>query len=324
VNCELARGLEQLRFASPSETWAIGCNFGPAGTGDYVVIHSKDAGHTWTEIPWAHQHATAPGFSFLDANRGWITSWSPAGDPRIMRTSDRGEHWVKVSGRSVQHLHFFDESNGFGANGTKFLRTEDAGRNWSETEIPKVRMIDRLFFLSRELGWAAGTDGAEFVVFRTADGGRTWVQSRSEAPERIANVTDLFFADSQRGWLITWHGDDGGTHLFSTNDGGTTWTRSLDGSFQGPYKWARVVRFVTASTGFVFETEEPVQCPGCGREERAARARSTLVYTSDGGAHWKKRTLPHTVYDCEVFDGDLKCSAGSDGAEFLLLTVHPK
>jgi hypothetical protein len=52
--------------------------------------------------------------------------------------------------------------------------------------------------------------------------------------------------------------------------------------------------------------------------------RHLMVYTFDGGAHWTKQILSHPVYDCQIFEGDLRCSAGGKLSGFGLLTVHPK
>jgi photosystem II stability/assembly factor-like uncharacterized protein len=113
----------------------------------------------------------------------------------------------------------------------------------------------------------------------------------------------MFFVDQDRGWLTTWNLDYHGSYLFSTVDGGKHW--APDPAFQGKDKWAREVRFLSKERGFVFVEE--------------AKGHS-LMYTTDGGAHWSRHALPRSVYDCQVFEGDLLCSA--DG--FRLLTLHPK
>ncbi len=317
VGCKIAFELGRIQFISRNEAWAVGCNYPPPGAngaGDFVVVHTKDAGHTWRELPQTRQHAGdadgPPAFSFLDAARGWIAWWDPADEPKIIRTQDGGKHWRGVSHEFLQKTRFFDDSRGFGAEVTKFLRTTDGGRSWTETEIPHVRFIDRMLFLTPDIGWIAGTDGSAFFVLRTTNGGRDWEESRTTPPAEVANVRDLFFLDQNRGWLITWHFNDSGTHLFSTGDGGRNWKPELDSSFQGKGKWAGVVRFVSEKNGFVFE--------------RDASNGQNLIYTTDGGANWRKQTLPQSVYDCQVFQGDLLCSSGNWPPGFRLLSLHPK
>jgi photosystem II stability/assembly factor-like uncharacterized protein len=310
VGCKTAFQLGRIQFISRSEAWAVGYSYPPAGAqgaGDFIVVHTKDAGHTWREVSQTRQHAGdedgPPAFSFLDAARGWIAWWNPADEPQMIRTRDGGQHWQNVSHEFLQKVRFFDDSRGYGAEVKTFLRTSDGGRSWTETEIPHVRFIDRMLFLTPDIGWIAGTDGKDFFVFRTTNGGRDWEESRANPPAGLILVRDLFFFDQNRGWLITLHDNDQGTHLFATLDGGKSWTPELDSSFQGKGKWADVVRFVSDKNGFVFEEAN----------------RHSLIYTTDGGANWHKQTLPHSVYDCQVFEGDLLCSSG-----FRLLSLHPK
>jgi photosystem II stability/assembly factor-like uncharacterized protein len=313
VGCKIAAGLGRIQFVSRSEAWAVGCSYAPPGSqgaGDFIAIHTKDAGRTWREVPQTGQHAGdadgPPAFSFLDAVRGWIAWWNPADEPKMIRTRDGGQHWQDVSQEFLQKVRFFDDSRGYGTEVTKFHRTNDGGRTWTETQIPHVRFIDRMVFLTPELGWIAGTDGKDLFVLRTTNGGLDWEESRTTPPKELAEVRDLFFLDQNRGWLITWHSNDTGTYLFSTVDGGRNWAPEPDSSFQGKGNWAGVVRFVSRGSGFVFVEAK----------------RHGFLYTTDGGAHWYKQALPRFVYDCQVFEGDLLCSSGPSG--FGLLTLHPK
>jgi photosystem II stability/assembly factor-like uncharacterized protein len=307
-DCKIAVGLAQLQFTTAAEGWATGCNFGPEGTGDYVVVHTADGGRTWKELPQTYQHAGSPALSFPTPEDGWITWWNPADLPSMIRTVDGGKHWDMASGIYLRTVRFFDSAHGIGAEGATFYKTESGGRAWKSAQIPNVRRIDRLFFLSRETGWVAGTDGRDLLVFRTVDGGTTWNEARTPAPSRIDDVADLYFLNSQRGWLITWHADNAGTYLFTTNNGGNSWARDSDASIQGPHRWARVVRFLSEQTGFVFETDE---------------ARSLMIVTHDGGASWRAEALSHPVYDCQLLGGDLRCSAGGAPTGFNVLSVHP-
>jgi photosystem II stability/assembly factor-like uncharacterized protein len=313
VGCKIGFELGRIQFVSRSEAWAVGDRYPPPGTqgaGDFIVVHTRDAGRTWRELPQTSRHAVPPAFSFLDAARGWIASSNPAGLPKMIRTGDGGAHWEQVSQEYLHEVSFFDESRGYGVEVTRFLRTNDSGRSWTKTQIPHLRFINRMIFLTSELGWIAGTDGKDFFVFRTTNGGRDWEDFRTTPPAGLADLRDLFFLDENRGWLITSHYNDDGTFLFSTLDGGRNWTAEADSSFQGKGKWAGVVRFVSEKRGFVFERDEGDQ--------------HSLIYTADGGAHWQKQTLPRSVHDCQVFEGDLLCSSGTRPEGFRLLTLHPK
>ena len=78
---------------------------------------------------------------------------------------------------------------------------------------------------------------------------------------------------------------------------------------------------LSESVGFVFDTERASQD---GAKEASAPTRYTLIYTGDGGIHWSRPQLPRPVYDCQVFEGALRCRAGCGPSAFGVLTVDPK
>ena len=312
LGCKIAAGLGRVQFVSRKDVWAAGPK-GDLGGGNFIVVHSTDAGRTWREVPQTHEYAGdqdgPPAFWFLDAMRGWV-AWRDFTDdePKMISTRDGGQHWQNVSQQELQRIQMVDDSRGYGTVAGEFYRTNDGGRSWVEIKIPDIAYIDHLFFLTPEIGWisgAAGVNGKDFFVLRTVNGGRDWEVSRGTPPRGPAGVRDLFFFDQQRGWLVTWGYSDDGSYLYSTVDGGKHWTADPDLSFQGRGKFASVVRFTSIERGFVFV------------EDNGQR----LVYTADGGRHWYKQAVPRFVYDCQVFEGDLLCSSAPG---FRLLTVHPK
>ncbi|MGB6941559.1 MAG: hypothetical protein WBE37_04045 [Bryobacteraceae bacterium] len=310
LGCKIAARLGEIQFVSRSEVWAVGSEDHPGGV-NVVVVHSTDAGHTWREVPQSQQYTDPDArlaFSFLDAARGWIDPLDVVADEgKMISTRDGGRHWRRVSQQFLQSMQFIDDRHGYGTVANEFFRTDDGGRSWVETKIPDIGFIDRLFFLTPELGWIAG-HGKDLLVFRTVNGGRDWEESRTTPPQQPDRVRDLFFFDQQRGWLTTWNhiGDGEGTYLYSTVDGRKHWTTDPDLSFQGKDKEANVVRFTSIERGFVFFLE--------GGQNR-------LAFTTDGGRHWYKQALPRYVDDCQVFAGDLMCSAQPG---FRLLTLHPR
>jgi len=314
LGCKTATGLGRVQFVSRKDVWAVGAD-GGRGAGTFVVVHSADAGRTWREVPQTHQYtgdpSGPPAFWFLDAMRGWIASWNPAEEPKMISTRDGGQHWQDVSQQPLQRLRMVDDSRGYGAEAETFLRTNDGGHSWVETKMPDVGFIDHLFFLTPEIGWISGTaggNGRDLFVFRTVNGGRDWEESRTTPPEQPFLVRDLFFLDRLRGWLVTWGFNDNGSYLYSTVDGGNRWAVDPDLSFQGKGKYASVVRFTSRERGFYFVDDRD-------------NGQNMLMYSLDGGTRWHKQAVREMVYDCQVFEGDLLCS-GWQG--FSLLTVHPK
>jgi photosystem II stability/assembly factor-like uncharacterized protein len=308
LGCKNADDLGEIQFISRSEFWGVGFEHVPNGV-NTIVVRSMDAGRTWREVPESQQYTDPDGrlaFSFLGPSRGWIDPLDVVADEgKMMGTRDGGQHWQRVSRQFLQSMKFVDDRHGYGTVANEFLRTDDGGRSWVGNKIPDVRFIDRMIFLTPDHGWIAGTDGKDFLVSRTVNGGSDWEQSRTTPALPPERVRDLFFFDQQFGWLITWNRIGEGAYLYFTVDGGKHWAQDPDLSFQGRGMLGNVIRFTSRETGFFFYLEG---------------ARQRLAYTTDGGAHWHKQALPGFVSDCQVLEGNMSCSAAPG---FRLLTLHP-
>jgi|ERR1051326_2556807 photosystem II stability/assembly factor-like uncharacterized protein len=336
--CQIARQLAEVHFVSKTEAWAVGFLFPyhGQGSGDYVMVHSVDGGRTWQEMVSSRMHAGAPTFAFLDERRGWISSMAPTGECAVRQTEDGGRHWKILSDSCIEISRFFTARQGYGVTSCEteqrcFTRTLDGGRRWKDSVLP-LQYVDKTFFVDAQAGWIAGKtrDGKE-VVLRTADGGNHWEASMVEAGPDVAEARDLFFADASHGWLISWAFNDGGTRLFKTVDGGKSWIADSDNSFQGKRKWLSAARFIDDKTGFAFNAvdtstsvpELPPGSDGYMRVDFGTGDKNHLLYTHDGGQHWNSFALPRQVYECQVLQGELLCSALFGESGLWLVRVHP-
>jgi len=92
--------------------------------------------------------------------------------------------------------------------------------------LPDGFRAQAISFVSADRGWILGTQpcgGANCTnVLRTIDGGDTWKKiGRIHAPltyDKLAGVTEVRFSDALHGWAF-------GPSLWSTVDGGATWTK---------------------------------------------------------------------------------------------------
>jgi hypothetical protein len=236
-------------------------------------------------------------------------------DPQVVGSRDGGQHWQQVSDRFLDWIQFFPGDLGYGTAQSRFLKTDDGGQKWTVGNFSELSSINRVLFLSPQIGWIAGSTSSSLALYRTVDGGITW--DRSQSLPAITNIRDLWFYDSDRGWIITQTTFDNEPYLFSTVDGGKTWKPESNTLFRGIHHLGTVVRFVSKETGFVFEDEITYS-----RSEPRAPS-NALRYTTDAGAHWHNQAIHYGVEDCQVFEGDLLCGATPrNGNGFGVLRLH--
>ena len=127
--------------------------------------------------------------------------------------------------------------------GTFILRSDDAGRSWTETMSPvEGSTVDGIVFSGRQSGWALvmwTIEGpGDVSLYRSRDGGKSW-KKVSEIPKRHhwGWPNGFTFSDDRNGTVGMFYGDAAGPEIeglwvLKTADGGRTWrgTRKLSGA----------------------------------------------------------------------------------------------
>ena len=107
-----------------------------------------------------------------------------------------------------------------GSGGT-WLRTLDGGKTWDHGVIAGLDTVDFRSIHAFDGNTAvAASAGQPAVIYRTEDGGRSWVKVHQEG---IAAFFDaIAFIDSRKGYVL---GDpiDGNWMILETLDGGKSW-----------------------------------------------------------------------------------------------------
>ena len=331
IGCKVAADLDRIQWLSRDQAWAIGWSFPPPGaqgSGDYVLVRTGDAGRTWRELPDTWQHAGPPAFWFLNASIGWFSCFNAycthdVAGAEVRRTIDAGSHWnIMTQKTAVFDMRFADELNGIAQAfdvGDPIVRTTDGGRTWSKVDPPHLKKAENVVLLSGQVAWVTDHEGEDLLIFRTTDGGRSFEESRTSLPSDWPIVREISFVDRNHGWIVLSHKQDDEVRLLQTTDGGRTWVPTAIPSVRSAI-WepqSDVLGFVSAQTGFVFstETEGP---PSWDPKDRK------VLFTSDGGVHWRQSSLPYSVRRCQALLGDLLCSADQKDSHFGILTLHPK
>ncbi|EGW41784.1 BNR/Asp-box repeat family protein [Desulfosporosinus sp. OT] len=199
---------------------------------------------------------------------------------------DADQAWVAISSRNEEKVHIL------------VFHTTDGGQTWHKTELPQGAKNRGPFywgaitFTDSRHGWLMAVysqHNCPAELFKTIDGGITWIQ--------IASVYDLVknnglpfggeisFRDPKIGWLVG-RLDPSIQLLYRTQDGGLTWQRQKLKLPVGYESGELSVRdspvFFSANEGLL----TAIYVPKNGQGNSA-----TILYTTkDGGQTWQSRT----------------------------------
>lgn len=241
--------------------------------------------------------------TMFTATRGWAVTQDR---DYLLYTADGGQTWLDATPSGITSLNiqpfFLDENTAwFSTNSTTsgtLYHTQDSGVTWTTSTLPFIRAS--YFFLNMNDGFALvsldAAAGSHYVaIYQTMDGGETWSEVFTHVPAESKSLPEsgtkngITFLDVNYGWI-------GGSipmtdyfYLYTTSDGGATWSQETDISLPGIYAdlyldvWQPF--FVNSTVGYL-----PI---------RAGATDSTIYLlfyrSSDGGQTW--------TYQSAVQDG---------------------
>jgi photosystem II stability/assembly factor-like uncharacterized protein len=216
--------LDSVYFVDSQNGWAVGSSEEKHD----AILHTADGGLHWEEQGselYASWNLEFFAVQFLDSQNGWAlaTDNFPSENIFLAHTTNGGTNWqwvdtgiegsLAIGFALVQgDLAFTDAQHGWAVGGLEeIVHTENGGADWAGQDLPTAsRRLFAVEFVSNQVGWIAGEG-----LFRTPDGGATWVEQDIEIS---VDFQDIKFVDSLNGWLA---GDSG--LVLSTNNGGDTW-----------------------------------------------------------------------------------------------------
>jgi photosystem II stability/assembly factor-like uncharacterized protein len=234
---------ESLRGVSASSdhlVWASGTH------GTYVF--TRDGGRTWTagKIPGAESLDFRGVKSF--GVEAFLLAAGPGEQSRIYHTSHLGEKWdLQFTNPETKGffdcIAFSDRLHGIvvgdPVNGRfRVLQTSDGGKNWQFIDpqnLPPAIDGEGAFAASNSCVAVQGKNYVWFVtggtaarVFRSIDGGKSWLVSATPIMHGSPSqgIFSIAFRDASHGVIAGGdyqHPEQNGPDLATTDDGGKTW-----------------------------------------------------------------------------------------------------
>ncbi len=199
-----------------------------------------------------------------------ITAYKPPVDVYILHSTDGGNTWAKINmGTSTinflpSHIHFFNQLEGYVANGIQTYTTSDGGITWRYYNMtnlyPEGYQMTRMSWPDIAHGYTAGYDG---LLMKTSDFGETYV---SMSHGYTTDFRSVYFTDSLHGFIAGM--DYPEPIMLQTFDRGNSWTPCIMDT-------ASVV------TDIIF----------LDQLNGLAAAGRRLLATTDGGYSWSTRYI---------------------------------
>ena len=275
--------------------WAVG--------DDGTILHTEDAGSTWTQqdlgSTWAKQ-AGAPAaarlisVAFTTPQSGWAVASGV-----ILHTANGGESWEYrkcCKGTYLSSVAFSTPQSGWavGVMGT-IVHTDDGGNHWKPQTSGTIQDLYCVAFATPQSGWVVGHSG---TILHTEDGGKSWKEQASGSYDDLFSVA---FATPQSGWAVGEHGI-----ILHTEDGGNYWRPQSGGTSRLSLSSVAFVTpqlgWVVGSDGAILRTEDggvswkpqwsgtnaPLSSVAFATPKSGwAVGLSTILHTEDGGVSWK-------------------------------------
>jgi len=240
-----------------------------------LIPFTQAKSQAWKEVA-RNIGQSITGIYMFDLNRGIACG----GGGLIYKTSDGGNYWEIVQSPVTASLYavtFVDDMNGYIGADKQILVTKDGGNTWSQLPISEAAgSVKGLYFSDVNNGQAlvSATSGGQ--IFKTTDGGITWVKTLQAPKDLLA----FSFYSPTKGVAT---GKDVSTLYYTTD--GTNWINSPTPSLGG-FNYSR------SDIWGVYIVSENVAY-GTGWGSRAAGLQPTIhIKTTNGGQTWEYQTLP--------------------------------
>jgi photosystem II stability/assembly factor-like uncharacterized protein len=214
-------------------------------------------------------------------------------------------HRNAASGTCGQGFHMVSDKVGWQGAST---HTTDGGATWTNSTLPTIPNQTKGGYgectFDGSHAWMTVATGSplsasQIQVLITRDGGTTWLKGGSVPATGFNTRAAIEFINPEEGWLLV---DSGARTLYSTSNGGLTWTHLAGGGVLdqlAPSCSETGMTFVSADRGWM--TWGCSQGYGPGTPQGGG---PVVAFTDDGGRTWAAASLPSfptgTDYSCDA------------------------
>jgi len=205
----------------------------------------------------------------------------------IFRTTNGGASWKAVNnGLPYKSISFvavdaFDSKIAFTPINGKVYRTADGGDSWTPAASPwGYGSVDSIVLdpLAKNTLYVNGSDYSSKYIYKSTDGGSTWVQIYSGSSSYLSYGTDKIVVDRTDSTGKTFY-QAGSTGIAKSTNGGSSWQ-------------------VRANTGWTFTQVDALAIDHAnGNVLYAGSYNGGVLKTTDGGGTWSVKNSGIPIYE---------------------------
>lgn len=179
------------------------------GTG-IPIMYTVNGGINWKTKP-VPNISTLEDYKFFDLDTGYIVGFAIT--DKIYFTKDGGSNWQQMFSGNFQRMFFTNKNVGFLWNQTFpiLYKTTNAARTFQQLTLPSQvssgYLID-VYFVDSLTGYISGYNSSNYFpyLYKTTDGGITWVTQTCGYPSATFNSLRFDFPDKNHGYCTTGDG----------------------------------------------------------------------------------------------------------------------
>jgi photosystem II stability/assembly factor-like uncharacterized protein len=155
--------------------------------------------------------------------QGGMVGYASGANSSLIKTTDGGVSWQNViinQDIDLYAMDFPNEQTGFvsGYPGNRIFKTIDGGANWAQSDSLRCPWINVIKFPFDNLtGFAAGRYGTDSVIYKTTNGGASWVPKSIPTQSLGDDIKSFWFVNSQIAYAA------GYKTILKSTDFGETW-----------------------------------------------------------------------------------------------------